>query len=126
MPGPPRPLHGMGILVTGGGSGIGLAVSRRLLADGAAVTIAGRSAPRLEDARQVLIDAGADPASLRAHAADMSREDAARRAVEATTELRGGMTFRSFRVVYPGKRLRLTTYTYPDGKLEQYLIAPAE
>ena len=40
--------------------------------------------------------------------------------------LRGGMTFRGFDIVYPGKRLRLTTYTYPDGKLEQYLIAPAE
>jgi hypothetical protein len=40
--------------------------------------------------------------------------------------LRGGMTFRSFRIVYPGKRLTLTTYTYPDGKLEQYLISPAE
>jgi CubicO group peptidase (beta-lactamase class C family) len=41
-------------------------------------------------------------------------------------ELRGGMSFRSFQIVYPGKRLRLSTYTYPDGKLEQYLIAPAE
>ncbi len=41
-------------------------------------------------------------------------------------QLRGGMTFRSFLIVYPGKRLRLTTYTYPAGKLEQYLIAPAE
>jgi len=41
-------------------------------------------------------------------------------------ELRGGMTFRSFDIVYPGKKLRLTTYTYPNGKLEQYLIAPAE
>jgi hypothetical protein len=40
--------------------------------------------------------------------------------------LRGGMSFRSFEIVYPGKRLRLTTYTYPDGKLEQFLIAPAE
>jgi CubicO group peptidase (beta-lactamase class C family) len=41
-------------------------------------------------------------------------------------ELRGGMTFRAFQIVYPGKRLTLTTYTYPDGKVEQYLIAPAE
>ncbi|HVN92295.1 MAG TPA: serine hydrolase domain-containing protein [Terracidiphilus sp.] len=41
-------------------------------------------------------------------------------------ELRGGMTFRAFDIVYPGRRLRLTTYTYPDGKLEQYLIAPEE
>jgi hypothetical protein len=41
-------------------------------------------------------------------------------------ELRGGMTFRAFEIIYPGKHLTLTTYTYPDGKLEQYLIAPAE
>ncbi len=46
--------------------------------------------------------------------------------VQTATELRGGMTFHSFEIVYPGKHLRLTTYTYPDGKLEQYLIAPAE
>jgi hypothetical protein len=44
----------------------------------------------------------------------------------AGESLRGGMTFRAFRIVYPGKRLTLTTYTYPDGKLEQYLIEPAE
>jgi CubicO group peptidase (beta-lactamase class C family) len=41
-------------------------------------------------------------------------------------QLRGGMTYRAFQIAYPGKRLVLTTYTYPDGKLEQYLIAPAE
>lgn len=41
-------------------------------------------------------------------------------------QLRGGMTFHAFQITYPNKRLRLTTYTYPDGKLEQYLIAPAE
>jgi len=45
---------------------------------------------------------------------------------QTQTELRGGMTFRSFAIVYPGRRLELTTYTYPDGKLEQYLIAPEE
>jgi CubicO group peptidase (beta-lactamase class C family) len=41
-------------------------------------------------------------------------------------QLRGGMTFRRFQIVYPDRHLTLTTYTYPDGKLEQYLIAPAE
>jgi len=40
--------------------------------------------------------------------------------------LRGGMTFRGFDLVFPTKRLRLTTYAYPDGKLEQYLIEPAQ
>ncbi|HEX4757638.1 MAG TPA: serine hydrolase domain-containing protein [Terracidiphilus sp.] len=45
---------------------------------------------------------------------------------QTSHSLRGGMTFRSFDIVYPGKHLRLTTFTYPDGKLEQYLIAPAD
>jgi CubicO group peptidase (beta-lactamase class C family) len=45
---------------------------------------------------------------------------------QTDTGLRGGMTFHEFEILYPGKRLTLTTYTYPDGKLEQYLIAPAE
>jgi CubicO group peptidase (beta-lactamase class C family) len=45
---------------------------------------------------------------------------------QTSNDLRGGMTFRGFEIVYPGKRLRLTTYTYPNGKLEQYLIAPVE
>jgi CubicO group peptidase (beta-lactamase class C family) len=40
--------------------------------------------------------------------------------------LRGGMTFRAFRIVYPTRRLSLTTYTYPDGKLEQFLVDPAD
>jgi D-alanyl-D-alanine carboxypeptidase len=41
-------------------------------------------------------------------------------------ELRGGMTFRVFTIAYPDRHLELTTYTYPDGKLEQYLVALAE
>ena len=41
-------------------------------------------------------------------------------------ELRGGMTFRVFDIIYPGRRLRLTTYTYPNGKLEQYLVEHTE
>lgn len=42
-------------------------------------------------------------------------------------DLRGGMTFRVFRVEFPngGKPVMITTYTEPDGKLEQYLVLPA-
>ncbi|HEY2859648.1 MAG TPA: serine hydrolase domain-containing protein [Terracidiphilus sp.] len=40
--------------------------------------------------------------------------------------LRGGMTFRGFRIVYATRRLSLSTYTYPDGKLEQFLVDPAD
>ena len=42
------------------------------------------------------------------------------------SELRGGMTFRSFLIEYPTRRLSLTTYTYPDGKLEQFLVDPLQ
>jgi len=45
---------------------------------------------------------------------------------QADEESRGGMTFRAFDIVYPGSRLLLTTYTYPDGKLEQYIVAPEQ
>jgi D-alanyl-D-alanine carboxypeptidase len=45
---------------------------------------------------------------------------------QTAESLRGGMTFRSFQIVYPARRLSLTTYTYPDGKLEQYLVYPSE
>lgn len=42
------------VVIIGGSSGIGLAVARRRLADGAAVVIAGRSPARLEAARAEL------------------------------------------------------------------------
>jgi CubicO group peptidase (beta-lactamase class C family) len=37
--------------------------------------------------------------------------------------LRGGMTFRSFTIRCGNKRVTLTTFTMPDGKLEQYLVS---
>ena len=37
-------------------------------------------------------------------------------------ELRGGMRFRSFAVTLGAKQVTVTTYTMPDGKLEQFLI----
>jgi CubicO group peptidase (beta-lactamase class C family) len=39
-------------------------------------------------------------------------------------ELRGGMTFRVFKAAFPERELQVTTYTMPDGKLEQYLVIP--
>ncbi len=40
--------------------------------------------------------------------------------------LRGGMTLRSYRLVFPKKTLRVWTFAMPDGKLEQYMVAPSE
>ena len=45
---------------------------------------------------------------------------------QTSQSLRGGMTFRVFAVTWPGNgpQVRVTTYTMPDGKLEQYLVIP--
>ena len=41
-------------------------------------------------------------------------------------ELRGGMIFRHYTLGFEKGSASLTTYTEPDGKLEQFLIAPTE
>ncbi len=46
--------------------------------------------------------------------------------VQAAQSLRGGMTLRRYRIKFPNKTLRLTTFIMPDGKIEQYQIATAE
>ena len=48
------PLVNINALVTGGGSGIGLACAESLYRDGANVTLMGRSEQRLAEARAVL------------------------------------------------------------------------
>jgi D-alanyl-D-alanine carboxypeptidase len=46
--------------------------------------------------------------------------------IQAGQSLRGGMTLRRYRIKFPAKTLRLTTFIMPDGKIEQYQIAAAE
>lgn len=53
------PLDGAHAFITGGGSGIGLGAARALVADGALVTLCGRSADKLEAAAAELGDAAA-------------------------------------------------------------------
>lgn len=76
------PLAGVGALVTGGGSGIGLAVARHLAADGAVVTICGRTQERLDGAAAE-IAAVVPGADVRGVVADVTDEDAVAAAVEA-------------------------------------------
>lgn len=82
-------LAGTGALVTGGGSGIGLAIAQRLAADGATVTICGRTAARLDEAIGSLgaIDGAG---SVHAQVADVSDEGAVADAVEAAADHAGG------------------------------------
>jgi D-alanyl-D-alanine carboxypeptidase len=45
--------------------------------------------------------------------------------VQTRTSLRGGMTYRNYRVTFPNRTIRVWTFEMPDGKLEQYQVAPA-
>jgi CubicO group peptidase (beta-lactamase class C family) len=40
--------------------------------------------------------------------------------------LRGGMTMRAYKITFPKVTLNLSTYAMPDGRLEQYIVAPVE
>jgi D-alanyl-D-alanine carboxypeptidase len=44
--------------------------------------------------------------------------------VQSRKAERGGMVYRSFRATFPTRTLRVWTYETPDGKLEQYQVAP--
>ncbi len=73
-------LAGKGLLVTGGGTGIGRACARGLAADGAAVTICGRTESRLQ---QVAAELAGAPGPVRYVVADVTNEDDVMEAVAA-------------------------------------------
>lgn len=85
----PFALAGTGALVTGGGSGIGLGIASRLAADGATVTICGRTESRLLEAIEG-IGALDGPGSLHAVVADVTDEDAVIAAVRTAEGHAGG------------------------------------
>jgi NAD(P)-dependent dehydrogenase (short-subunit alcohol dehydrogenase family) len=84
-------LQGLAALVTGGGSGIGLGAARRLAADGAHVTICGRTEDRLREAAEQLKAAASSGAEVRYAVADVTKEDDVARAVAVATEATGGL-----------------------------------
>jgi len=75
-------LQGRAALVTGGGSGIGLACAEHLLRDGAHVTIAGRGEDRLRAATEALAQGGSDPSRIHYVVCDITNEDAVAAAVQ--------------------------------------------
>ena len=85
----PRGLSGWSILVTGGGSGIGLATAERLAAEGAHVTICGRTEQRLADATARIEAAASDGATARFVVADVTVEDQVAGAVQTAAEATG-------------------------------------
>lgn len=84
-------LAGTAALITGGGSGIGLGCARHLLRDGASVTLAGRGQERLDAAAADLRAEAPAGAEVRVVTCDVADEDAVAAAVEAATQITGGL-----------------------------------
>ncbi|MBN2622428.1 MAG: SDR family oxidoreductase [Acidimicrobiales bacterium] len=82
-------LAGFSALVTGGGSGIGLSCARRLAADGATVTLAGRSEDRLRAAVEAVEAVAATGAKVQHVPADVTDEASVEALVAAATALTG-------------------------------------
>jgi 7-alpha-hydroxysteroid dehydrogenase len=85
MPG----LEGKSVIVTGGGTGIGAACARRLAADGASVTICGRTEDKLVKIAEEIRSAGG---SIQHVVADVTSEDDVARLVGAHVEANGSLT----------------------------------
>ncbi len=82
-------IAGQAILVTGGGSGIGLGTAELLAAQGAHVTICGRTEQKLEDAAARIRDGAAGEATVRHVVADVTVEEEIAAAVATTREATG-------------------------------------
>lgn len=84
-------IEGQAALVTGGGSGIGLGTAQLLAADGAHVTICGRSEERLAGAVPQIEAVAAPGVTVRHVAADITVEDQIAGAVAVACEATGGL-----------------------------------
>jgi NAD(P)-dependent dehydrogenase (short-subunit alcohol dehydrogenase family) len=79
-------IEGYAALVTGGGSGIGLGAAKRLAADGAHVTICGRTEERLAAASDEIRAVAANGVRVQHAVADVTIEDDVAAAVALATE----------------------------------------
>jgi NAD(P)-dependent dehydrogenase (short-subunit alcohol dehydrogenase family) len=84
-------LAGITALVTGGGSGIGLGAAKRLAADGAHVTIAGRTEARLVEAVAEISSLAAPGVTTQYAVCDVTVEADVRAAVAAAISPAGGL-----------------------------------
>ena len=82
-------LEGMAFLVTGGGTGIGAACAARLATDGAAVTICGRTASKLEEAAKKIEAAAGHGGRVQVVTGDVTNEEDVKRIVARAASLTG-------------------------------------
>ncbi len=82
-------LEGLAYLVTGGGTGIGRACAAALAADGAVVTICGRTEARLSDAARRIAAVAGHGGSVQTVVSDVTNEESVRAAVDQASQPTG-------------------------------------
>ena len=82
-------LEGRAFLVTGGGSGIGRACAAALAADGAAVTLCGRTESKLKDAAERVSAVQGHGGSVQTIVADVTEETDVEAAVDRASQPTG-------------------------------------
>ena len=110
----PRPsfdVSGRSILITGGGRGLGRAMSLGLAACGARVTVVGRSKDELDATVQQVRDAGGEAVAV---SADITTDDGRRAAVAGAVEAFGGLDVLVNNAGMPGRA------TLDDLSLERW------
>jgi NAD(P)-dependent dehydrogenase (short-subunit alcohol dehydrogenase family) len=83
------PLAGKSALVTGGGSGIGLASAKAMVADGMSVTIMGRTEAKLDAGAEELREVAAGGATVTTFPGDVTDESSVEEAVKVASEATG-------------------------------------
>ena len=82
----PGRLNAKVAIVTGGGTGIGEAISRRFARDGASVVVSGLANDPLDDVAAAIVGEGGEATAF---AGDLSQEDVARRCVDVALDTYG-------------------------------------
>jgi CubicO group peptidase (beta-lactamase class C family) len=67
-----------------------------------------------------------DESALRDFAASLGPLRSPKELAQLSRSLRGGMTVRRYRAQFKKRTLRISTFWTPDGKLEQFLVSPAD
>ncbi|XP_057852161.2 3-dehydrosphinganine reductase TSC10A [Cryptomeria japonica] len=81
-------LEGKHVFITGGSSGIGLAIAKEALSQGAFVTLVARSSTKLEKAEQILVKNGATKHNILFKVADVGMYETLAKAIKESFEWR--------------------------------------